>query len=814
MKKQIIVIASVALAAVLLFTSYIVFFKDDGIEEVGDVFYTLTDEVKNSLSEVDGDVEITLVGYDSDDDDWEMIYLFSQAVVAANRDFSLETADKEGDFSGVKVEANGKTEKIAFDDFFKKLYDGTVYAFDGEALLANTIFAQFGIEKKEIALRALSGYDTDGDTVTANGAPFIFPAIQRSEIAFLTIRNSHGEYSIYKDENDFYFGASRAIAYNEEMFSQLTTNCRYAVAYGKMMLPEDGDWGKYGLASEKASTASYTIMTDSDKDGNYYLHTVYIGDLSSTKNYYYARYIGGYFQASDKSGDDEGGTLVRNLSKDIIYFLPVDTVEGSIGLPQTDIMKPTIVNAITNNEQLLTIDNIRIDLYGDGISAVAKNMSDFNAAPNLSVIDNSSLTKVISDKKFAGDYSKYSDGWTKHIDVFGGFTSSNGKDTYIEAALARSGSGEYRIEFGLLRDEARGAYLPAKVTVSKSYDGVNWHDIENGEIMVSHDNGSIKKYELSFNDETVVKYIRIGFDVPQRAQTYVVFDEIRIYVGEDDAQPVSAIGGQWKLVAPVEHISEGMNYSFLDMSNFNNFVQTLASLEGERVVACGFADNGDATSLDTELLAEYGLDNPDKHFAFEFDGVITDLYVSKPNEEGKYYLYSTFKGELNGQAINATTDVIVEVSKETAEWLAWDIVEYLDHSLFSIYIVDISKMEVTADGKKYEFDLSLDSEGQLADVKYEGKSYDVKSFKYLYQSMLGIYMQDAYTPTEGENPVEYLRIKIHTETNSPEIVFYRVSSSKCYFTIDGQGSYYALVEDVNEAREKLVAYVNGEIITK
>ena len=59
-----------------------------------------------------------------------------------------------------------------------------------------------------------------------------------------------------------------------------------------------------------------------------------------------------------------------------------------------------------------------------------------------------------------------------------------------------------------------------------------------------------------------------------------------------------------------------------------------------------------------------------------------------------------------------------------------------------------------------------------------------------------------------------MRIKVHTETNSPEIVFYRVSSSKCYFTIDGEGSYYALVEDVNEAREKLFAYVNGEKITK
>lgn len=814
MKKQIIVIASVALAAVLLFTSYAVFFKDDGIEEVGDEFYTLTDEVKTALAEIDGDVEITLVGYNSDDENWEMIYLFSQSVVAANSDFSLKTADKEDDFSGVRIESDEKTESIAFDDFFKKLYDGTVYAFDGEALIANTIFAQFGIAEKEISLRALSGYDTDGDTVTANGAPFIFPAIQRSEIAFLTIRNSHGEYSIYKDEGDFYFGASRAVSYDEEMFSQLTTNCRYAVAYGKMALPEGGDWAKYGLASENASTASYTIMTDSDSEGNYYLHTVYIGDLSSTKNYYYARYIGGYFQASDNSGDSESGTLVRNLSKDIIYFLPVDTVEGSIGLPQTDVMEPTIVNAITSNEQLLTIDNIRIDLYGDGISAIAKNMSDFNAASNLSVIDNSSLTTVISDKKFASDYSKYSDGWTNHIDVFGGFTSSDGKNTYIEAALAKSGNGEYRIEFGLLRDETNGAYLPAKVTITKSYDGINWHAVENGEIMVSQDNGSVKRYELSFTDATVVKYIRIGFDVPQKAQTYVVFDEIRIYVGDDDAQPVSAIGGQWKLTAPSAYISEGMNYSFLDMSNFNNFVQSIASLEGERVVACGFADNGDATVLDTALLAEYGLDNPDKHFAFEYDGVVTDLYVSKPNEEGKYYLYSVFRGELNGQTINATTDVIVEVSTETAEWLAWDIVEYLDHSLFSIYIVDISKMEITADGKKYEFDLSLDSDGQLADVKYEGKSYDVKSFKYLYQSILGIYMQDAYTPTEGENPVEYLRIKIHTETNSPEIVFYRISSSKCYFTIDGYGAYYVLVEDVNEAREKLTAYVNGEIITK
>lgn len=810
MKKQIITIASVALVALILFVSYAVFFKDDGIEEVGDPFYTLTDEVNTALSELDNDVEITLRGYDGDDEGWEMIYLFAEAIANANGSISVDTADGDG---SVEISANGSSKQFAYNDFFKTLYNGTRYAFDGEALMANAILSLCGKEEKEISLRAFSGYDADGDETTASGAPFLFSAVQRSDISFLTIRNSHGEYSIYKDEGEFYFGSSRAAGYNDEMFSQVTTNCRYPVAMGKMKMPEGKDWSNYGLDPKKPATASYSLMTETDKEGHYFLHSVYIGSLSSSGSYYYARYVGAQFEPTGNA--DEGDKILHNLSKDIIYFLSVDTVEGSLCIPETDIMQATIVNPITNSEQLFTIDNIHIDLYGDGISALAKRQSDFNAASNLAAVDSSSLSKVISDKVNASDYSTYEGGWIKHIDVFGAFTSSDGKSTYIDAALAKQAdNGEYKIVFGLLRDEAKGAYLPTKVTLSKSYDGNNWHEIENGEIVCGHSDGTLKKYELSFTDETDVKYIRIAFDVPQKQNTYVVFDEIRIYADGGDAQPANAVGGTWKLVAPLEYIPEGRNYHYLDMSNFNTFVQVMASLEGDRVVACGFSENGDASVIDKTILAKYGLDEPDKHFSFEFQGVVTDIYVSKPNEEGNYYLYSTFTGELEGETINATTDVIVEVSTETAEWLSWDIVEYLDHSLVSIYIVDISKMEISADGKTHVFDLSLDAEGQLGAVKYEGKEHDVTSFKYLYQSIIGIYLKDEYVPVEGEKAEEYLRVKIYTETNSPEIVFYRVSSSKCYFTIDGQGSYYCLVEDVKEARDNLFKYINGETVTR
>lgn len=815
MKKQIITIVAVALAAVLLFTVYSIFFRDNGIEVVGDPFYTLGTEVGVALAGVDDDITITLSGYNGNDDGWEMISRFSGVIADANKKIKVRTEDS-GSLVGVKVASKTASEEIAYESFFKANYEGTRYAFDGEALIVNAVLSLCGKEKMNISLRALSGFDTDGDIVTGGGAPFIFPSFDRNKIAFLTIENSHGKYSIYQDNGSYFFSSTRAAAYDDEKFSLLTTNCRYAVAYGKFALPEGKSWGSYGLDIDngnKPATASYSIMTTNDKDGNYFLHSVYIGSRASSGTYYYARYVGGLFKPSGKEG--EADALIQNLTKEFVYQLPVSAVEGSIDAPETEVMKPTLVNAVTDNQKLFTIDNIRIDDYKADINALVRNYRSFNAAANLSASDSSALS-VISDKVSAGKYSGYSGGWAQNLKMFGGFTSSDGNKTYIEALLARyAKNGEYRVKFGLLRDEANGAYLPNEITVSKSADGINWLPIENGTISPSQSNGETADYELSFKDDERVKFVRIGFDVPQIAKTYVVFDEIRIYADGADAQPKDSLGGVWRLMTPASYIPDGMNYSFLDMNNFNNFVQSFAALEGDKVVACGFGKNGDAAVLDKELLAKYGLDEPEKHFSFEYESVVTDLYVSSRSEDGKYYAYSTFTGELNGEHIFATTDVIVELSTEKAAWLDWSFSEYLDHSLLSIYLIDMTDMTVSFDGKDYRFDITLDENGGDVDsVGYQGKSLDVKSFKYLYQSILSIYMQDEYVPSESDKPEEYLRIKISTETNSPELVFYRVSSSKCYFTINGEGSYYALSESVKHVRDNLLRYISGEIITR
>lgn len=806
MKKQIITVVAVALVAVLLAGTYFIFFADDNITEEIDPFYVLSDSMLERLDGLDEKIVITLGGYDPDDSYWVILHTFVQSFDEASKKISVEYEDNG--FTGVTVSSEATSIQIEYDSFFKLRYDGkTKYAFDGERLIGSAVCELAGTECPELALRALDGFDIDGDKVAATGAPFVFDPIDRTGISYLSISNSFGEYAIYQQDGQFYFSESMLVGYSDESFASLTTTCRYPVAYGKMELPEGRTYADYGLDSADNATASYTLMTVADSKGVYSLHTVYIGMLASTKTAYYARYIGGIFQ-QNSDGED---TLLTNLTKDCIYMLESSDIASTLLLPSTDFMTASLVYGITETTQMHSLKDIEIDYYSDGISALVKNMVALNAADNLASNVSSALTSVINNKKFASGYAA---SWREKGDTFAGFTSSDGKATYINAALAKySADGNYRVEFGLLRDDNDGARLPAAVTITVSNDGYNYYEIEGGTIAPSQNDKSVSKYSVEFNYDQPVKYVRIGFDVPQTAGSYIVFDEIRIFAGAVDAQPSDSINGVWRLVRPDSFLPQGANFAYLDSNNFNNFIYSVATLEGDRVVACGISENGDPSKLNTEKLALYGLDNPERHVSYTYEGVTTDIYVSAVNEDGNYYVYSVLSGESNGQEVSYCTDVVAEISVETAPWLDWEFTELLDHSLVSMYIYEMSEMKVSFDGDEHVFDVNLEEDNENQTVIYNGTSLDTKSFRYLYQYLLKIYMHDEYVPAEGDSPELYLTVDIKSTTRDIKLEFYRVSASRCYFTVDGgDAKYYALVESINNFRDSVLDYVAGEEI--
>ncbi len=820
MKKQIITIAVVAVLAIALFVGYTIL-KQSDIEQGVDAAYELTDTEQKALGGLSKNITVSLVGYSAEDANWNVTNLFAESIVGASEKLFL-TSEKAGEnFSGVRVSASSETVEIPFKSMFLVRYDGAYYAFNPSVII-NAILKLDGKTELSANPRPLSGYDLDGDDVLVSGRPYVFPQMERNDIYMLTVNNSHGQYTIFRDGGKFYFGSSRMIEYDEELFAQVTSHCRHCLSLGKMEMPEGKTWETYGLGGDSEPTAIFSIGTKPDKNGEYIQHTVIVGNISSTGSYYFARYNGGRYKMIDGEGEDSSTSqLLEEFSKDCIYLIDASNVEGSYMIPQTDLMKPSVMNAITDTNAIYGIDNVELDFYDIGISGVAKNLSNFNPAPNLSAKDTSAISKVIGDKKYAkSNYASYEGGWSANIDVFAGFSSKDKNQTYIEAAVTRKPTeGNYEVKFGLLKATSDGAYLPNKVTLTYSTDGTNWHTIENGSVSPSQEDKTIKTYSVAFKSAENIKFIRVIFDIPQTAGNFIVFDEIRIYVDGLDAQPVEAISGVWRFMSPAAYIPEGRNFVNTDITNFGTFIQSLAVLEGEKVVDCAFSKEGDASPafLDKEKLAKYGLDTPARHYSFEYDDVVCDFYISAPTEDGIYYAYSTFTATVDGTLSIITTDVIVQLTEKNCPWLVWDFDEFLDHSLFSVFTDDCSEMNftVTENGKtdNFDFDIKKNAEGSIEAIMLGKKSLDVQSFRYLYQTVLGVYMQDEYVPQEGELAEEWLRVDIKASTEDIQLVFYRVSNAKCYFTVNGSGGYYCLSEDVRKVITNLNTYVNGGKLT-
>ena len=155
------------------------------------------------------------------------------------------------------------------------------------------------------------------------------------------------------------------------------------------------------------------------------------------------------------------------------------------------------------------------------------------------------------------------------------------------------------------------------------------------------------------------------------------------------------------------------------------------------------------------------------------------------------------------------TGLVARLSKETAPWLAWDLMEYMDRSMVEMYIYEIKDLTIQIGEDEYTFRVNATGQ-EINSVMWGDKSMDVESFRYMYLSVVQLNARGEYIPADGDNPEEYMRIKIKTTTDEKEFVFYRVSSSRAYYTVNGVGTYYCRVSDLRNVSAKLEQFIAGE----
>ncbi|MBE6578447.1 MAG: hypothetical protein E7651_01420 [Ruminococcaceae bacterium] len=815
-KNQIILVGAVLVVAALLLGSYFLFLKE---EAPLPSFYVLDGQTVTVLDGLDTDVEITFCnrveGELTEQSDPDVFRIYTYATLYAAQTGDVEISFNTGDtFNGVKVTAGGKTLEYAYSSFYKtRPIDNAVYGFDGEAMLTNAILELTGKEKLKLAVRPLDGFDKDGNTVLASGGVVMFPMVNRSDISYLEVENPTGEFLIYQNEKGiFYFDGCEYLTYNAETFASLLVDCRYVVTAGK--LEDRLDYAVYGFGKDEELTCRYTLMTVPASDGSFYVHQVQIGKKAASGAYYYAMYFG-----LKMKGDE----VIEQFPSDKVFLLPYSNVESNLTKPVENFFEAQIVNGIQDVNDIYEIGKVEMDFYhGDpekDLHAVVLNLPVLDFSDNASS-NNSSIGELLKDKKTYGKSGlSYSD-WTGETDgaYLAGLASSDGESFTVRAAVTNIASdGVYECTFGLLLDSDNKKYaaiLPDEVSIRYSYDGENFNKLtDHGLDFSDHKEDTVKEYTFRIESDGPVVMVELTFEMPQKIG-YLVMDELRVMADGIDAVPNDALTGLWRLMAPSSLIPEGKNYAYMDSTNFADFINGLATLKGDSVAKVGISEHheNEDDTINMEMLKEFGLDTPAMHFSYTFEGFVTDLYVSAYDEENKcYYVYSTITGDLyeDGRELTFCTGLVARVTKETAPWLEWELLEYVDHSMVGMYVYEIEEMSITYGGKEYVFNVTA-KDKELTSVLWGDTEMDEESFRYLYLSVVQLYMRDVYEPAEGDTAEEYMRIKIKTTTDSKEFVFYRVSSSRAYYTVNGAGSYYCRVSSLRNIVDKLELFIAGE----
>ena len=287
-----------------------------------------------------------------------------------------------------------------------------------------------------------------------------------------------------------------------------------------------------------------------------------------------------------------------------------------------------------------------------------------------------------------------------------------------------------------------------------------------------------------------VKYLEEGIDVA-----------IDLLTKEESSK--LAVNTIWKITSPAEFIPKGREFASPNLSNVSDMLLELVVLSSEEIIHVG---------LEEDTLSKYGLDTPSYELSYVYQNYRSTVYFSAYDSAlDGYYAYSLITS-LEDDSLSYYTGAVVFISATDFEYLKWEPLKYRDSSLYMSYIHALDNVKFYLDGKEYDFKLGK-TDGSLTEVKLDGKDVDLTSFKYLYQAILLCKLEGEYEATD-ELPSETFRFVIEEGELTTDVVFYRVSSRKAYYTINGEGKYYVSIDDVNNVKDKLLTIASGKQITR
>ena len=197
-------------------------------------------------------------------------------------------------------------------------------------------------------------------------------------------------------------------------------------------------------------------------------------------------------------------------------------------------------------------------------------------------------------------------------------------------------------------------------------------------------------------------------------------------------------------------------------------VNNVRNLPAEKVIA---------VSPDDEKVKSYGLDEPYVTVEAEYPDLKVSYKATKPDEDGMFYLLSS--------------GIIYQMDKNAVPWINYTYDQLIPTSVMSPKYVNVDKVTVEADGKKYEFDIKRDTtvsynadsdtdvETTVTTVTCGGNNISEEVFNIYFQNLTSAKRSDMIADMP-EGKKELLKVTYNfSDGKTGTAVYYEGENRKC-----------------------------------
>lgn len=255
-------------------------------------------------------------------------------------------------------------------------------------------------------------------------------------------------------------------------------------------------------------------------------------------------------------------------------------------------------------------------------------------------------------------------------------------------------------------------------------------------------------------------------------------ESYEFYPISDSEKGEFGVNSKWKLTAPERLFRDGKSYENVNDANVCQMLYSICNLRCDNIVVKEPKD---------EDIARYGLDKPYRSYSYRTMGDTYTVYMTKPDEEGKFYVYA--KEDYADGCCYGTKVFSIGVMDTPFEFMEYTDYNLVIDTLFLKPLSEVKSIMINSEDGEHTIDISGMTDSGYPIATIDGETPDLLSYNLdcCYNILRSIDIEFQYREMPPESGDMRIVLECRDETLSYN--FYVLNSEKVHCKVNGDEDY-------------------------